>query len=134
MGRTIGGLTLTALLCFSTSLSAHHSFASEYDSTKKVTLSGVITKVEWTNPHAHFYLDVTDSSGNVVNWNLEGFPPGAMTRIGWTRNMIQVGDHVTVVAYLARDSTKSANVREFTLANGKVLAAGAAQDQPGGDK
>jgi hypothetical protein len=70
---------------------AHHSFAAEYDS-KEVTLTGVITKVEWTNPHIYFYIDVKDASGNVVNWAVEGYPPNTLKRTGFTRDDLKVGD------------------------------------------
>ena len=75
---------------------AHHSGAAEFDSNKKIDLTGVVTKVEWTNPHAHFYMDVTDASGKVANWNLELASPNVLIRNGWTRNSIKPGDKVSV--------------------------------------
>ena len=86
------------LLMMGLPVAAHHSFAAEYDSTKKVELKGVVTKFEWTNPHAHFYLDVTDPNGKVANWNLELASPNMMQRNGWTRHSLKEGDQVVVVA------------------------------------
>ena len=84
---------------------AHHSFAAEYESKDLVTLTGVITKVEWTNPHIYFYVDVKDASGTVVNWAVEGYPPNTLKRTGFTRDDLKVGDTVTVTAYTAKDSS-----------------------------
>ena len=134
MNRTMIALTVAGLLSATASVVAHHSFAAEYDINKKVTFQGPITKIEWTNPHSYFYIDVTDANGKVANWALESFPPGSLTRIGWTRKLINVGDVVTVTAYLSRDGSLRANAREFTLPNGRKLAAGAAQIDPAGDK
>ena len=100
---------------------AHHSFAAEYDSTKKITLSGVVTKFEWTNPHAHFYLDVKDADGKVVNWNLELASPNMMQRNGWTRHSLKEGDQVTVVASRSKDNTSTASADTITLSNGHKL-------------
>ncbi|HEX7238086.1 MAG TPA: DUF6152 family protein, partial [Gammaproteobacteria bacterium] len=78
-------------------LSAHHSFGAEYDVEKPITLHGVLTKVEWTSPHTHIYLDVKDEQGKVVNWQLEGYPPVALYRIGWKRDVtMKIGDTLTV--------------------------------------
>src|SRR4029079_19117707 len=77
-------------------LFAHHSFQAEYDATKPVTLSGVLTRVEWTNPHARFYVDVHAQNGNDANWNLERASPNALRRLGWTRETLKVGQTVTV--------------------------------------
>src|SRR5581483_9929891 len=120
-------LALTGWLATTASVVAHHSFAAEYDISKKVTFHGPITKIEWTNPHSYFYIDVTDESGKTQNWALESFPPGSLNRIGWTRQLIKIGDVVTVTAYLSRDGSFRANAREFTLPNGRKLAAGANQ-------
>ena len=107
---------------------AHHSFQAEYDATKPVTLSGVLTKVEWTNPHARFYVDVKDQNGNVTNWNLELASPNALRRLGWTRETLRVGDVVTVQGSLAKDGSKMANAKAITLADGRKLLAGSSAD------
>lgn len=112
-----------ALLCAGVSASAHHSFATQYDAQKPVTLEGVVTKVEWTNPHARFYIDVKDDSGEVVNWNLELASPNVLSRMGWTRHALKPGDHVTVEGSMARSGAHMANARTVTLANGKQVFA-----------
>ena len=76
---------------------AHHSFQAEYDAKKPVNLTGTVTKVEWTNPHARFYIDVKDSSGKVTNWNLELASPNVLKRLGWSRDFMKPGDVITVV-------------------------------------
>jgi Family of unknown function (DUF6152) len=101
--------------------SAHHSFAAEYDATKKIELKGTVTKFEWTNPHAHFYLDVTGADGKTVNWNLELASPNMMQRNGWTRHSLKEGDRVTVVASQSKDNTATASADTITLSDGHKL-------------
>lgn len=109
-------------------LAAHHSFSAEYDSKKPVTLRGIVTKVEWMNPHVYFYLDVTDDSGNIANWALEMGPPNGLERSGWTRNTMKVGDEVVVEGTLAKDGSKQANARSVTLASsGQKLGAASSE-------
>jgi Family of unknown function (DUF6152) len=114
-----------------TPLPAHHAFSAEYDSKKQVQLKGVVTKVEWMNPHVYFYLDVTDESGTVTNWALEMGPPNGLERSGWTRNTMKVGDEVTVEGTLAKDGAKQANARSVTMtATGKKLGAASSERGP----
>lgn len=120
-----GGL---ALLGHAVPVMAHHSFAAEYDEKKPVTLKGVVTKVEWTNPHARFYLDVKDERGNVVNWNLELASPNVLIRNGWKRKSLQPGDQVVVGGSQAKDGTNMANARIVTLADGRKVFAGSSGD------
>src|SRR5260370_8558565 len=96
---------------------AHHSFAAEYDDKKPFTLSGTVTKVEWLNPHARFYMDVKDESGKVTNWEFELASPNGLMRRGWTRNSLKAGDAVTVEAYRAKDGSNPANARNVNLQN-----------------
>ncbi|HTR35158.1 MAG TPA: DUF6152 family protein [Bryobacteraceae bacterium] len=111
-----------------TPLVAHHSFSAEYDSKKPVTLKGIVTKVEWMNPHVYFYLDVTDESGNIINWALEMGPPNGLERSGWTRHTMNIGDEVIVEGTLAKDGSKQANARSVTLAStGKKLGAASSE-------
>lgn len=126
------GLMLTgALLVPATPVMAHHSFAAEYDSKKAVTLKGIVTKVDWMNPHVYFYIDVTDESGNVSNWALEMGPPNGLQRSGWTRNTMKIGDEVIVAGTLAKDGGKQANARSVTLAaTGKKLGAASSEANP----
>jgi len=112
-------------LAFSMVLGAHHSFEAEYDFTKPVKLSGVVTKMEWMNPHGHFYIDVKDEKGNVTNWNLELGAIPVLLKQGWRKDSLKVGDQVSVDAFLPKDGTKSmANARRVTMANGKSVFAG----------
>ena len=119
------------LMVASAPVIAHHSFAAEYDASKPITLRGAVTKIEWTNPHARFYMDVKDDKGTVTNWNLELASPNVLTRQGWTRKSLEVGDQITVEGSLAKDGSKMANARIVTLANGKRIFAGSSGgDQP----
>jgi hypothetical protein len=104
---------------------AHHSFAAEYDEKKVITLKGVVTQVAWTNPHVRFYVDVKDDKGKVVNWDLELQSVNTLTRAGWDRHALKVGDQVTVTAYLAKDGSNRANARgNVTLGDGRKIFAG----------
>ena len=120
------GLFLTLLPAF-----AHHAFVAQYDAAKSTTLHGVVTKVEWTNPHARFYVDVKDKGGSVTNWNLELASPNALRRLGWTRDILKVGDQVSVFVAPAKDGAKMANARTVTLADGRKMVAGVAAEQGG---
>ena len=101
---------------------AHHSFGAEYDGNKPITLKGVVTKIEWTNPHSHFSLDVKDEKGRTVSWQLSGYTVNALYRTGWKKDVtMKVGDTVSVFGWLARDGSHSAHAREVTFANGKKL-------------
>src|ERR1035438_1728648 len=102
-------LTLVAL-----PLLAHHSFGAEYDSSKPVTLTGTVTKIEWTNPHSHFFLDVKDAQGNIANWKFEGYPPSVLSRTGWKRDStMKVGDTITVFGWRARDGRSEEHTSEL---------------------
>ena len=105
-------------------VTAHHSFAAEYDRDKPVTLLGKVTKVEWMNPHVYFYIDVTEPSGTVVQWAIEGGAPNSLYRAGWRRESLKFGDVVTVHGYLARDGSKLANMRTAILADGREVLGG----------
>jgi hypothetical protein len=107
---------------------AHHSFAAEYDNKKPVSLTGTVTKVEWMNPHARFYLDVKDDAGKVTNWELELGSPNGLMRQGWTRNSMKQGDVVSVSGSKAKDGTNLANARTVKLADGRRLFAGSASE------
>ena len=110
---------------------AHHSFAAEFDANKAVNLKGVVTKIEWMNPHTYFYLDVTDPDGKVVNWGMEMGSPNGLMRQGWTRNTLKVGDQVSVEGSAAKDGSNVGNARVVILAvTGKRLFAASSQDNP----
>jgi hypothetical protein len=110
------------MICSVASLFAHHSFGAEYDANKPITLSGVITKVEWMNPHSHFFMDVKDDKGIVANWKFEGYPPNVLYRTGFKREVtLKPGDAITVFGWRARDGTNWAHARQVTLSDGKKL-------------
>jgi len=109
-------------------VSAHHSFAAQYDANSPVTLKGVVTKVEWMNPHARFYINVTDADGKVANWNLELASPNYLKRAGWSSTSLKEGDEVTVEGSLARSGANMANARLVTFADGTRVFARSAQD------
>jgi Family of unknown function (DUF6152) len=106
----------------------HHSFMAEFDQRKPVHLEGVVTKVEWVNPHTYFYVDVKDQSGKIVNWALETGSPGALTFRGWTRDTLKAGDRVTVYGYRSKESLDRAAARSVTLIDGRTLFGGQTDD------
>ena len=117
-----GGLLAAALWWSAAGLAAHHSFGAEYDVNKPITLTGVVTNIEWTNPHSHIYLDVKDESGKVVNWKFEGYNPAVLYRVGWKKDVtLKPGDKITVFGWQARDGGPWAHSREITLADGRKL-------------
>lgn len=106
-------------------LSAHHSFAAEYDGNQPVTVTGTVAKIDWTNPHIHFYVDVKGTDGAATQWKFEGYPPNMLVRQGWKRAVtLKPGDIVTVSGWKARNDPTLAAAREVTFANGDKLNAG----------
>jgi hypothetical protein len=114
-------MSLGALLLPAVSASAHHSFAAVFDAAKPVTLAGVVTKVEWVNPHVFFHIDVTAVDGSLASWTIENSASNMLVRQGWTRNSLKVGDIVTIQGCLARDGSKLAIARSVVLETGKRL-------------
>jgi uncharacterized protein DUF6152 len=125
MRRMKGVLVIVlGLLLAAVSVSAHHSFAAEYDADKPVTLSGTVVKIDWTNPHIHLYLDVKSETGAVTQWKLEGYPPNMLARQGWKRDTLKVGDAITVAGWRARIDPNLGAAREVTFADGRKMAVG----------
>jgi len=111
----IGGLALSA------NTWAHHSFAAEFDAENPLELTGVVIKVEWSNPHTFFYIDVENEDGEYETWAMELGSPNGLMRRGWTRNSLQVGDTVSVTGWRARDGSLKGNSRGVVLASGEEL-------------
>jgi hypothetical protein len=116
------------LIVTPSTLSAHHSFAAEYDANKKVTLKGKVTKVDWVNPHSWVHIDVTDADGKVTNWSCETAPPNILYRQGWRPNSLKEGDEVTIDGFAAKDATATMTATSVTLANGRRMLAGSNTD------
>ena len=108
---------------------AHHSFAAQFDRNKPATLTGPVTRIEWINPHARFFMDAKDANGKVVNWEIELTSTAGLLRRGWTRNSLKIGETVTVNGSLAKDGSNVANATTVTLSDGKRVFAGSS----GGD-
>ena len=107
----------------------HHSFAAEYDGNKPVKVSGVVTKVEWTNPHIWFFVDVKDDQGKVTNWGFSAGPPGVLQRRGISREAMKKGDVVVVEGFRARDGSNNASGGRVTFADGRSVFTASAEDR-----
>ena len=131
MKQMLGVFAAGLAVLYSTGALAHHSFVAEYTADKPISLKGVVTKVEWTNPHARFYIDVVGEDDNVTSWNLELASPSALRRNGWTSRSLQVGDEVSITGFGSRaDNTNRVNVKSVVLADGSTVFNGAAPDTP----
>ncbi|HUG72894.1 MAG TPA: DUF6152 family protein [Steroidobacteraceae bacterium] len=128
MNRFATGLLL---LVMALPAATHHSFAAQYDSKKPVNLGGVVTRVEWTNPHVYIFVDVTDAkTKKVVNWGFEMGPPHMLQKAGWKRNSLKIGEQVEVEGWLARDGSNHANARRVTRSStGEALGAASSAGQ-----
>ncbi len=125
MGMLAGGLMMAATGF------AHHSFSAEYDRSKPIQLKGTVTKVEWMNPHARFYVDVKDDGGKVTNWEFELGSPNGLMRQGWTRNSLKIGDVVQVNGSRAKDGSNLVNANNVAFEDGKrVLGGASSADDP----
>jgi hypothetical protein len=109
-------------------VAAHHSFSAEFDRNLPITVTGTVTKVEWMNPHARFYIDAKDDGGKTVNWDFELASPNGLMRRGWNRNSMKIGDLVTVTGHRAKNNPLVGNASTVTLADGKKLFAGSSAE------
>lgn len=131
---------VAALLAIATPLpllpapvAAHHSFAAQFDGDKPVVLTGVITKVDWRNPHIWVYFDVRDADGQVTRWECEGGAPNALTRQGWSRAHLKLGEELTVEGWRAKNGTNTCNARTWRV-NGQTVLAGSSNSSAGGNR
>jgi len=125
---TVAVAGLAGLLMTAVPVVAHHSFAAEYDASKPIKLTGTVTKIEWTNPHCYFYIDVKTESGKIENWALELGNPNALLRNGWTPKSVKIGDEVNVEGTRAKDGSLLGNARSMVLmSTGQRLFAGSSQ-------
>ncbi|MEP6961055.1 MAG: DUF6152 family protein [Acidobacteriota bacterium] len=128
------GMVVAGMLTGVGTALAHHSFSAEFDSKKPIKLTGIVTKVEWTNPHVWIYLNVKDEAGKVTNWGGELGPPHGLQGGGWRRETLKIGDQIVVDGYLAKNGTTRLNARTITLAGtggrpGQTLDAASSRGQ-----
>jgi hypothetical protein len=133
MGTKLAALLVLALSASVLPMEAHHSFAAEYDASKAVRITGVISKVEWTNPHSYLYIDVKDDHGTLLTWTCEGGAPNALSRRGFRKNDIKIGDTVTIDGYGAKDGSHLMDARRITLTDGRSFYSGSPGDGGPGD-
>jgi DNA/RNA endonuclease YhcR with UshA esterase domain len=127
-GSSFVALTAGVAIVAAVPVVAHHAFAAEFDANKPLTITGTVTKVEWTNPHARFYVDAKDETGKIVNWDFELGPPNGLMRRGWTRNSLKPGHVVTVTGFRSKVASYVANARTVTLSDGRQVFAGSSFD------
>ncbi|HEY2384517.1 MAG TPA: DUF6152 family protein [Terriglobia bacterium] len=121
-------LTIVLIAALAAPLLAHHSFAAEFDASQALRVTGSLAKIEWTNPHSYFYIDVKDEAGNVTRWSCEAGSPGALSRRGFRRGDIKLGDTMVVDGYRAKDGSHLMDARRVTLPDGRVVSGGSAGD------
>jgi hypothetical protein len=124
-----------ALLAVVVPLQAHHPFSAQYDKNKPVTMMGTVTKVDWSNPHAHIFMDVKDENGKMQNWEFELGGVKKLEDLGWKKDSLKMGDHITVKGWKALDGTNRGNADTITMSNGTTLNAGSSfYDKKAGSK
>ena len=122
-----------SLIAATAPLVAHHSFAAQFDRNKPATLTGPVTKMDWINPHARFFIDVKDDAGKVTHWEVELGAPAILMRRGWTRTSLPIGATVTVNGSLAKDGSNMLNATTVTLSDGKRVFAGSSDPEAQGN-
>jgi hypothetical protein len=125
--KLILGMIATALTA-TVPLVAHHSFAAVFDGSKAIRLRGELTEIQWTNPHSYFYINVTGEQGAVVQWICESAAPGALSRRGFKRGDLKLGDTIIVDGYRAKDGSNLIDARRVTLPDGRIVSGGSAGD------
>jgi hypothetical protein len=132
MERTVVSLVLIlGMLAMAVPVVAHHAFATEFDANKPVTMKGIVTKIDWANPHVWFYLNIKTESGVIENWGFEMGGPNSLRNSGWTRETMKIGDEVIVDGSLAKNGSKNVNAKSVTMAStGKKLGAASSQGNP----
>jgi Family of unknown function (DUF6152) len=133
MKAKFAALTAATLVMAAVPILAHHSIAAEFDSTKTITVTGTVTKLDWMNPHIWVYVNVKDASGKITKWQFEGGPPNSLRRNGWTKDSLKEGDTVTVEGIRAKDPVNAegayvGNARNVTLPGGRRVFSGSAED------
>ena len=129
MSRVLSAaLAVVLAFCPVVASHGHHSFSAEFDRDKPIELTGAVTKVEWTNPHARIYIDVQDADGKTVNWDFELGPPNGLMRQGWRRDSLRAGHIVTINGFLSKDQQHVANARSVKLPDGRQVFAGSSFD------
>jgi hypothetical protein len=121
LSAVAGALLVTAA---AVPVDAHHAFSAEFDADRPVRLEGVVTRMEWINPHSWIHIDVTTEGGDVEKWMIEGGAPNALLRRGWNRNSLPAGTEVVVEGYQAKDGSMRANGRDITFPDGTKLFVG----------
>jgi uncharacterized protein DUF6152 len=128
----LSAAALCGLILAAVPLRGHHSFAAQFDRNKPITLTGPVTRLDWINPHARFFMNVTDAAGKVTLWEVELGPPAILMRSGWTRNSLPVGEAVTVNGSLAKDGSSLMNASTVKLSNGRQVFAGSSDPAAAG--
>jgi hypothetical protein len=126
-GIMAGTLRIAGFLVLSAAAFGHHAYTAEFDTTKPIKLAGVLTKVEWTNPHIWLYLDVKDDNGKITNWGFSASPPGMLTRRGITKSSLKLGEMLTISGHRAKDGSNNASGNVVIFADGRDALIG--QDQ-----
>jgi hypothetical protein len=123
-------IAILAIACAATGarILAHHSFAAQYDPTKAIRIQGVLSKVEWTNPHTYFYVDVKEENGQTATWGCEGAAAGSLSRRGFKRGDVKIGEILIIDGYRARDGSRLMDARRMTLPDGRIVAGGSPGD------